>query len=333
MKNQVNTAAQSSTLAMRWKRFRRANNSQISIFVAVAVFFVVSSIASPYFLTPTNMRNICMSMASYGILAAGVTVCMLLGGLDLSQMSVLAVGSMAIGICYTNWGLPIGLAMLASILVGMIAGFINGFIITRMKIIPMIATIGMQMSFRAIAYLTNGGNKIRISSAVLDWLAFESFLGIPIQMWIMVLVYVAVYILMKYTMFGRSVYAIGSNQTASYLSGIKVKQIKMIAYIITGFSSGLAAILWTAQMRTSVPTAGIGSEFIPISSVIMGGVGLGGGKGNIIGTLLGVLLLTIFSNVMTLLNIHAYYQDLFNGLILILAVFIDTVRGGGYTAD
>lgn len=328
MNNQSNNMAPLSAAA-RWKRFRRANNSQISIFFAVAVFFIIAAISSPYFLTPVNMRNICMSMASYGILAAGVTVCMLLGGLDLSQMSVLAVASMVIGILHTN-GTPIGIALLGAILTGMVAGLINGFIITKMKIIPMIATIGMQMSFRAVAYLTNGGNKIRLSSPFLDWLAFEGFLGIPIQMWVMIVVFVAVYILMKYTMFGRAVYAIGSNQTAAYLSGIKVNQTKMIAYVITGFSSGLAAILWTAQMRTSVPTAGMGSEFIPISSVIMGGVGLGGGKGNIIGTLLGVLLLTIFSNIMTLLNIHAYYQDLLNGLILILAVFIDTVRGGGY---
>jgi ribose transport system permease protein len=178
--------------------------------------------------------------------------------------------------------------------------------------------------------LTTGGNKIRINNALMDFLAFEKFLGFPVQLWIMFLVFVLVYFLMKYTTFGRSVYAIGSNQTASHLSGIKVNRIKMIAYIITGFASGLGGILWTAQMRTAVPTAGVGSEFIPISSVIMGGVGLGGGKGNIAGTFFGVALLTIFSNAMVLLNIQAYYQDLLNGLILILAVFIDTVRGGGY---
>ena len=330
MNEQRDPAVQKMSIGVRWKRFRRANNSQISIFVAVAAFFVIASVASPYFLTPINMRNICMSMASYGILAAGVTVCMLLGGLDLSQMSVLAVCSMIIGIVHTNLGLPIGVALLASLLVGVLSGLINGFIITRMKIIPMIATIGMQMSFRAVAYLTYGGNRIRISNDFLDWLAFESFLGIPYQMWIMLIMFVAIYILMKYTMFGRAVYAIGSNQTAAYLSGINVNRVKMIAYVITGFSSGLGAILWTAQMRTSIPTAGMGSEFIPISSVIMGGVGLGGGKGNIVGTFLGVFLLTIFANIMTLLNIHPYYQDLFNGLILILAVFVDTMRGGGY---
>lgn len=311
------------------RRFISMNSSQVSIFVAVALFFILISVASPYFLTATNMRNLCMSMATYGVLAAGLTVCMLLGGLDLSQMPVMALCSMIIGLLHEQ-GKSIWLCILCSLLIGAFAGAVNGFIVTKMKIIPMIATIGTQMSFRAVASLTTGGNKIRVSSDVLDYLAFSTFLGIPIEFWIMLIIFVVVFFAMKYMEFGRSVYAIGSNQTASYLSGIKVNKIKMIAYVVTGISSGLAGILWTAQMRTCVPTAGVGSDFIPISAVIMGGVGLGGGKGNIVGTFLGVALLTIFSNAMTLLNIQAYYQDLLNGLILILAVFIDTVRGGGY---
>jgi ribose transport system permease protein len=299
------------------------------MFFAVAFCFVFVSFASPYFLTPSNLSNVGVSMATYGVLSAGLTVCMLLGGLDLSQMPVMAVSSMVIGLLIRS-GVSVGVALLAAMLIGIAAGSINGFIVTKMKIIPMIATIGTQMSFRAIASLTTGGNKIRISNSFLDFLAFEKFLGLPVQLWIMLIVFVVVYFLMKYTMFGRSVYAIGSNQTASYLSGLKVNRIKLMAYVITGFASGLGGILWTAQMRTAVPTAGVGSDFIPISSVIMGGVGLGGGKGNIVGTFFGVALLTIFSNAMVLLNIQAYYQDLLNGMILILAVFIDTVRGGGY---
>jgi ribose transport system permease protein len=313
----------------KWKSFMRTNSSQVSMFFAVAICFIIVSFASPYFLTPSNLSNVGVSMATYGILSAGLTVCMLLGGLDLSQMAVMAVTSMIIGLLLRN-GIPVALALISALAIGMLAGTINGFIVTQMKIIPMIATIGSQMSYRAIASLTTGGNKIRINNALMDFLAFEKFLGFPVQLWIMLLVFILVYFLMKYTTFGRSVYAIGSNQTASYLSGIKVNRIKMIAYIITGFASGLGGILWTAQMRTAVPTAGVGSEFIPISSVIMGGVGLGGGKGNIVGTFFGVALLTIFSNAMVLLNIQAYYQDLLNGLILILAVFIDTIRGGGY---
>ncbi len=311
------------------QRFLRANSSQVSMFVAVAAFFVIMSFASPYFFTPVNMGNLAVSMSTYGVLAAGLTVSMLLGGLDLSQMSVMAVSGMLVGILHEA-GYPIGLAMLAAVLMGMLAGAVNGFIITKMRIIPMIATIGTQMSFRAVASLPTGGNKIRISDDILDYLAFEDLLGIPVQFWILIIMFIAVFFFMKYTTFGRSVYAIGSNQLAAHLSGLKVDRIKLVAYTITGFSSGLAGILFTAQMRTSVPTAGVGSEFIPIASVIMGGVGLGGGKGNIIGTFFGVALLTIFSNAMVLLNIQAYYQDLLNGLILIFAVFIDTVRGGGY---
>lgn len=313
------------------KRFIKINSSQVSMFVAVAVFFCIISVLSPYFLTATNMRNLGMSMATYGVLAAGVTVCMLLGGLDLSQLSVMAVTSMMIGILYER-GWNIGMCMLIAILAGAAAGAINGFIITQMKIIPMIATIGTQMSFRALASILTSGNRIRIGDGALDFLAFHTLLGVPVQFWIMLLIYISVYFMMKYTEFGRAIYAIGSNSSASYLSGIKVNKVKMFAYIAAGISSGLGGILFTAQMRTAVPTAGVGSEFIPISSVIMGGVGLGGGKGNIVGTFLGVTLLTIFSNAMTLLNVQAYYQDLLNGMILILAVFIDTIRGGGYKA-
>lgn len=320
------------TFQEKLKRFIKINSSQVSMFAAVAIFFILVSFLSPYFLTLVNMRNLLMAMATYGVLAAGVTVCLLMGGLDLSQMSVMAVASMFIGVLYER-NVPIGLCMLGALAIGAAAGVINGFIITKMKIIPMIATIGTQMSFRAIASILTNGNRIRISNDVLDFLAFETILGIPVQAWIMLILFVVVFFVMKYTEFGRNIYAIGSNPVASYLSGIKVNKIKMLAYIIAGISSGLAGILFTAQMRTAVPTAGVGSEFIPIASVIMGGVGLGGGKGNIVGTFLGVMLLTIFSNAMTLLNVQAYYQDLLNGLILILAVFIDTIRGGGYKGN
>ena len=319
------------TFGEKLKRFFRVNSSQVSMFVAVAVFFIIVSILSPYFLTMVNMRNLMMSMSVYGLLAAGVTIALLLGGLDLSQLSVMAVTGMIIGLMNLQ-ELPMGLCMLAAIAVGALAGTINGFIITKMKIIPMIATIGTQMSFRAVASILYGGNRIRVSNPTLDFLAFRSVLGVPVQFWIMLVVYVIVFFLMKFTEFGRNVYAIGSNQQAAYLSGIKVNKVKMLAYIASGVAAGMGGILYTAQMRTSIPTAGMGSEFIPIASVIMGGVGLGGGKGNIVGTFLGVALLTIFSNAMTLLNVQAYYQDLLNGLILILAVFIDTVRGGGYKA-
>jgi ribose transport system permease protein len=229
-----------------------------------------------------------------------------------------------------NSGISIWWAMLMAPILGIACGAINGLIITKMKIIPMIATIGTMMSFRSVAYLMTSGSKMKINDPVLDYIGFGHLAGLPVMVWVMLLAYVIVFFFLKYTLTGRSVYAIGSNPTAAYLSGIKINKVKMIAYMISGFVSGIAAIIFTSQMRTSVPAAGEGKEFIPIASVIMGGVGLGGGKGNIIGTFLGVVLLAIFSNAMILLNIQVFYQQLLNGVILILAVFIDTVRSGGY---
>lgn len=313
----------------KWARFSKANTSQISMFFAVLALFIVISVSSKYFLLPANLSNLGVSMSTYGLLAAGLTVCMLLGGLDLSQMSVMAMSGMIIGIM-VNGGTSIWWAILMAPVLGIACGIVNGLIITKMKIIPMIATIGTMMSFRAVAYLMTNGNKLKIDDPVLDQIGFGHFLGIPIMLWVMIISYIIVYFFLKYTETGRSVYAIGSNQTASHLSGIKIDRIKILSYVIAGLTSGIAAILFTAQMRTAVPAAGSGNEFIPIAAVIMGGVGLGGGKGNIIGTFLGVLLLSIFSNAMILLNVQTFYQQLLNGVILILAVFIDTVRSGGY---
>jgi ribose transport system permease protein len=313
----------------KWKRFTKAYSSQISMFFAVAVIFIVISISSKYFRTAANLSNLGVAMSTYGLLGAGLTVCMLLGGIDLSQMSVMAVSGMVIGLM-VNSGISIWWAMLMAPVLGIVCGAVNGLIITKMKIVPMIATIGTMMVFRAVAYLMTNGSKMKINDPVLDEIGFGHFLGVPIMLWVMLVAFVAAFFFLKYTATGRSVYAIGSNPTASYLSGIKINKIKIISYVISGFASGIASILFTSQMRTSVPAAGSGNEFIPIASVIMGGVGLGGGKGNIIGTFLGVVLLAIFSNAMILLNIQVFYQQLLNGVILILAVFIDTVRSGGY---
>jgi ribose transport system permease protein len=318
-----------SNFGSKWKRFSKASSSQISMFLAVAVIFIVVSVSSKYFLTSANLSNLGVAMSTYGLLGAGLTVCMLLGGLDLAQMSVMAIGGMVIGLM-VNSGISIWWAMLMAPILGIACGVVNGLIITKMKIIPMIATIGTMMSFRAVAYLMTNGSKMKINDPVLDFIGFGHVLGIPVMLWVMLVAYVVVFFFLKYTVTGRSVYAIGSNATAAYLSGIKSNKVKMISYIISGFSAGIASILFTSQMRTSVPAAGSGNEFIPIAAVIMGGVGLGGGKGNIVGTFLGVALLAIFSNAMILLNIQVFYQQLLNGVILILAVFIDTVRSGGY---
>ena len=256
-----------------------------------------------------------------------ITVVMLMGGIDLSQMSSMAVSVMLLGILSSNAGLNIWLAILIAVLSGLTCGLINGFIITKMRVIPMIATIGTQMIFRAVAYITTNGKQIAIHSDVIDAIGFGKVFGVlPVMLIISLCVFLIIGLVLKYTILGRKIYAIGSNSSASYLSGIKNEQIQMIGYIICGITSGIAGVLWTAQLSSSVATAGAGSEMTPIAAAVIGGVSLNGGKGSIGGTLLGVAVLTVLGNVMVLLRIDSYYQMMINGVILIFAVFIDILR-------
>lgn len=309
------------------KKFTKNAGTELSIFLILIVLVVVSSLVSPYFLTKANIANIGTSFSYIGTIAAGLTVVMLMGGIDLSQMSAMAVSVMLLGILSSNVGMNIWLAILIAVLSGVTCGLINGFVITKMRVIPMIATIGTQMIFRAVAYITTNGKQIAIHSEVIDAIGFGKVFGVlPVMLLISLGVFLIIGLVLKYTILGRKIYAIGSNSSASYLSGIKNEQIQMIGYIICGMTSGIAGVLWAAQLSSSVATAGAGSEMTPIAAAVIGGVSLNGGKGSIGGTLLGVAVLTVLGNVMVLLRIDSYYQMMINGIILILAVFIDILR-------
>lgn len=303
------------------------SGTELSIFLILIALILVSALVSPYFLTKANFANIGTSFSYIGTIAAGLTVVMLMGGIDLSQMPSMAVSVMLLGILSSNAGLNIWLSILIAVLAGVMAGLINGFIITRMHVIPMIATIGTQMIFRAVAYVSTNGKQIALHSKLIDTIGFGKAFGFfPVMLIISLAVFLIIGLLLKYTILGRQIYAIGSNATASYLSGIKNKRIQMIGYIICGATSGIAGILWAAQLSSSVATAGAGSEMTPIAAAVIGGVSLNGGKGSIVGTLLGVAVLTVLGNIMVLLQIDSYYQMMINGIILILAVYVDILR-------
>lgn len=309
------------------KKLTKGAGTELSIFLILVILILGSSFISPYFLTKANFANIGISFSYIGTIAAGLTVVMLMGGIDLSQMSSMAVSVMVLGIMSTNVGVNIWIAVLCAVLSGVVAGLINGFIITKMHVIPMIATIGTQMIFRAIAYISTSGKQIAIDSDLIDTIGFGKLFGfLPVMLVISLIVFAVIGFILKYTILGRQIYSIGSNASASYLSGIKNEKIQMIGYIICGMTSGIAGVLWASQLSASVPTAGAGSEMTPIAAAVIGGVSLNGGKGSIVGTLLGVAVLTILGNIMVLVQIDSYYQMMINGIILILAVYIDIIR-------
>ncbi len=203
------------------KKFLENSGTELSIFIILIALILASSCISPYFLTTANFANIGTSFSYIGTIAAGLTVVMLMGGIDLSQMSAMAISVMLLGI-FTRDGMNIWLAILIAIAAGTVTGMINGLIITRMHIIPLIATIGTQMIFRAIAYISNSGTQIALHSNVIDVLGFGKVLGfLPVMLIVSLVVFLIIGLMLKYTILGRKIYSIGSNNVAAYLSGIK----------------------------------------------------------------------------------------------------------------
>ena len=306
-------------------RIRSIFNSYGSVLIAIIALSVAWSIASPYFLTAANMKNIGVYMSASGIIAAGVTVSMLLGGLDLSQMSIMAFSGIVVGTAY-NAGVHGPVLLLIAIGVGIFGGIINGLIMNYLHIDPIITTLGTQLMFRALAYIVSDGNMITISDNFIKWVGRGKVIGLPVTMVIMIIVYIIIGIVLKYTRFGRNVISAGGSQEAAFLSGINVKKTRAIAFMISGACAGLATILYISQGYVAQPNQGSGADMDCIAAVIIGGLSVSGGKGNIFGTLLGILFFAILANGMGLLSMNSYAQQLVKGILLLTAVYIDIAR-------
>lgn len=307
------------------KRFFSGHASEISIGSALLIICIVLSICSPYFLQIRNFKNILSYVSIAGVMSAGLTVVMLMGCMDLSQYAVMAMIGMFIASMMKS-GLNPFLAIVVAILLGALVGAINAFTVTKMHIVPIIATIGMQLICRAIAYLSTGGIYIMVENEVFYQIGYKEIAGLPYLVWALLIVNFGLAFVLSNTAFGRKVFAVGGNAQACRLSGISVEKMRLAGYLISGITAGLAAVLCVAQVSAAYPTAGNGQEMDCTAAVFLGGLAVGGGKGSIIGTFIGVTLIAVLLNGMTLLSINAYYQVLLKGLVLIFAVYIDQVR-------
>lgn len=309
----------------KFRQFIGNHASEISIGGALLAICIVLACASPYFLMGRNIKNILSYVSIAGVMSAGLTVVMLMGCMDLSQYSVMAMIGMFIGkMCQAGMN-PL-LVILIAIIMGACMGCINGFMVTKMHIVPIIATIGMQLIARSVAYLSTNGIYIMVDNPIFYSIGYEEIAGLPYTVWMLLIVNFVLSFVLSNTSFGRKVYAVGGNAQACTLSGISVDKMKTAGYIISGITAGIAAVICTAQVSASYPTAGSGQEMDCSAAVYLGGLAVGGGKGSIVGTFIGVTLIAVLLNGMTLLSINAYYQVLFKGLVLILAVYIDQVR-------
>jgi ribose transport system permease protein len=298
----------------------------LGAWIAIAVVF---SVLSPYFLTTRNFMNIGLAITVYGITAIGATIVLISGGIDLTSGSVIGLSCIVVGALLTI-GWPVWQAVLATLVVGGLVGLFNGVLIVKARINPLIATLGMMSVIRGFAYIYSGGISHAIVSDGFDFLGRGRVIGVPLPILVMLVLYVVVWLIMKYTDFGHYVYSIGDNASACRLAGVSVDKWRYIVYVVGGVAAALAGLFLASMMQAALPQAGNGYELNVIAAVILGGTSLSGGVGNLLGTLIGVVIMGTLDNGFTLLNVPAFYQMVAKGTVLILAVFVDQLRSGGY---
>lgn len=297
----------------------------VATMVAMFLFF---SIKSPYFLNVSNLLNLLQQVCVLGIVSAGITLIILAGSLDLSVGSMLALSGIFAAFFMQltdNWLI----GFFGGILVGALAGAANAAMINVLKMNPLIVTLGMATVWEGVAKLLNNGTAIGIFNSNFKVIGQGRILGgIPIVIFIMLGVYALLLWVLKYTKFGRDAYAVGGNAKAALYSGINVSKTRFWIFTLAGLMAGLAGVCYASIVGSGTVTAGADSTLDAIAAVILGGASLSGGVANIFGTFLGVLLLGTIDNGLSIVGVSSYWQLVVKGVILILAVFVDVMRGG-----
>lgn len=297
--------------------------SLYGLYFAFALLIIVMAVLSPAFLKPTNIINILRQTSINGIIAIGMTLVILTGGIDLSVGSVLALSA----VIATSFAHPgehnLIVPLFIGLFVGSACGFINGFIIAWNKIAPFIVTLAMMTIARGLALVYTNGRPVIDLSDTYNKIGSGYVIGIPIPVIIFILIVLAGLFLLKYTKFGRHIYATGGNEIAANISGVNTRRVIIRVYSIAGLLSGLAGIVLSARVMSASPATGQGYELDAIAAVVIGGTKLTGGVGSIAGTIIGALIIGVMNNGLDLLNISSYWQLFVKGVIILLAVILD----------
>lgn len=310
---------------MKSKIFRKQFLSANIIYITFALMVIGLSIFTDTFLSITNVQNILRQCSMIGILALGMTYIIIAGGIDLSVGSTMALASCVAASFSTTLGtmIPLPLALLLGILVGIAVGAVNGVIVSYLGIVPFIATLGMQTAIRGLTLVYTSGRPINALTEEYVAIGKSFFLGLPTPVIIFIVLAIIAWFVLSKTVYGRYVYAIGGNEKAAIVSGLKVKRIKLSTYVIGGVVAAVAGIVLSARVAVGSPTAGESYDLQAITAVVIGGTSNQGGTGGIVPTVIGVLMIGILNNGMDLLNVSGYYQKVVTGIVILLAVIID----------
>ncbi|MEI6946739.1 ribose ABC transporter permease [Paraflavisolibacter sp. H34] len=312
---------------------RAGSLAQFQSLIALFLLCLAISLLSDKFFTVANGWNVLRQISVNICISVGMTLVVLTAGIDLSVGSVLALcGALTAGLLKNGIELPannlyIGFTMLGAVLIGMLAGagmgVFSGWTITRFKVPPFVATLAMLTIARGFTMLWTGGFPISGLGENFAFLGTGWLLGIPVPVWISGLIVVGAVVLTKKTRLGRYIYAIGGNENAARLSGININRIKLAVYTIAGALAAVGGIIVTSRLDSAQPNAGISYELDSIAAVVIGGTSLSGGKGSILGTVLGAIIIGVLNNGLVLLNVSPFWQQVVKGLVILLAVIID----------
>lgn len=301
--------------------------SRYGIVIVFAALFIALSVLSPAFMTPRNLFNILAQTAPVGIIACGAALVIISGGFDLSVGAIFAAGGVVSALVASS--LDPFLAVLAGTLVGAALGLVNGLIISGFGINSFIATLATGFIFRGIATIVTGGFLISAANSQFRWFGNGRVFTVPLPVYLFALVALVTGLLLAKSRFGRYLYASGGNAEAARLSGIRVELVRLAAFGISGTAAGFAGVISAARVSTGQADAGTGVELTVIAAVVVGGISIMGGEGAIWRAVLGVLLIAMIGNGFNLLNIDPFYQSIAQGVIIVIAVAVDS-RTGGY---
>ena len=314
------------------KRAKDFPVQKLAIIFGLLAMIIFFSFASSNFFTPSNINNILLSTMINGVLACGAIFVIVTGGIDVSIGTSMSFVSVMLGVFITWWGIPAPLGILLGMLLGGFIGLLNGIMVTKMNITPFIATLGMQMITSGLAIVITNGSPIYFNTVD----GYQDIcLGFPFGLsgasdyavnngvLIMFALAVVFGVILAKTIFGRYLYAIGNSREATRLSGIRVEFWELLAYIVAGTMSAVAAVLMTSRMNTAYPATGSGYEMNAVAACVIGGASLAGGKGAMKGAILGAFIMSILTNGLRLLSIPTEWQKVLTGLIIIVAVFLD----------
>lgn len=308
------------------KIYFKENLGIIVALLVLCLFLAINPLTRSSFLTQKNVFNVLRQISTNLYLACGMTMVIILGGIDLSVGSVIAMSGCVAAGCVSRYNLPLAVALLCGVLVGLVVGMFNGYVISSTTIPPFIVTLATMNIAKGLAYVYTGGSPVRVVTKEWQFVGAGYIGPVPTPVVLLVIVLFVTAMIMNKTKLGRHLYAVGGNAQAAEFSGISVARVKFLVHTYSGIMAGLAGIVLASRMYSGQPTAGDGAEMDAIAAVVVGGTSMAGGSGKIGGTIIGGLIIGVLNNGLNLMNVNSFWQYVVKGCVILLAVYLDYIR-------